>query len=377
MWTNLLLVFVSVFITLGSVEFGLRAYDLTQGGSFFQTHGNIFYQPTLMPLPAPGGAGRVIPFRMFGFDPYRMDGSQRLISSRWGEAYPYRKTVGTYRIVCFGGSTTEDRVDGLHYPLVLQTLLRQRLHRDNIEVINVANSAYATPHSLILLTLDVVSWEPDLVIVSHNINDLLTMYFPGFRPDYWNKFSHPFYMGPDYSERYSWSNVVFQHSRLYWVVKDGLERLRRRITPLAAGIRRRSYGHAPLPEAAAVFRRNLMTFAAIAKAWNITTLIGSQPLQPSEELFLIHMREKPYNDVAVYPYHEEFVHHYQAFNRIAAEAATNAGVGFVDNAKRLGGNPKYFIDHVHYTKEGIIALADSYADYIIAHNLIPPHQMSH
>jgi lysophospholipase L1-like esterase len=360
--TKLLLLIVSIFITLAFLEVGLRSYDVIQGQSFFRPSGNIHGQPMKS----------IVPFRMFGFDPYLTKDSERLISSRWGETYPYRKVTGTYRIVCFGGSTTEHRVEGVHYPLRLQTLLRERLNRQNIEVINVGNSAYATPHSIILLALDVVSWEPDLIIVSHNINDLLAMYFPGFRPDYWNKYAHEYYTRPDYAARYSWSNVVFQHSRLYWFLKNRIDRRQQLSDRTSKGIRRKSYGEFPLPEASAVFERNLLTFIAIAKRWNIETIIGNQPLQPSEKFFLRHMRYKPYNDVVIYPYHEEFVLHHQAFNRIAEDVAASAGVGFVDNAKRLNGEEKYFMDYVHYSREGIMTLADNYANFIIAHNMIRP-----
>ena len=55
-------------------------------------------------------------------------------------------------------------------------------------VISVASSAYATPHSLTLLSLDVLSWDTDLVILSHNINDLQAAYMPGFKPDYSHKY---------------------------------------------------------------------------------------------------------------------------------------------------------------------------------------------
>jgi hypothetical protein len=360
MRTKLLLATGAMLATLLLLELGLRVSDAIQGRGIFHTYSSVFEKPMV----------KTVPFRTFGFDPYRTVGGVRVISSRWGEIYPYHKAPGTFRIVCFGGSTTEDRIDGLHYPLVLQTLLRKRLNRSDIEVINVANSSYATPHALILLILDVISWQPDLVIISHNVNDLLAMYFPGFRPDYWNKFSNPLFTTPDYSSRYSWSNVVFQHSRLYWFIKHRIESLQLRVAPPYPPIRRRSYGPDPLPEAAAVFARNLRTFVIVADAWHIKTIIGSQPLEPSEEFFIRHMRFKPYNDVVVYPLHDEFVKHHHAFNRIAAEVAASTGAGFVDNDAVFGGDRKYFIDFVHYTKAGILKVAEDYADFILAHHMI-------
>ncbi|ETX06172.1 MAG: hypothetical protein ETSY2_18725 [Candidatus Entotheonella gemina] len=118
-------------------------------------------------------------------------GGIRYIASRYQELYPLEKPSGTFRIVAFGGSTTANvqamRSQTPHYPLLLQTQLRRTLARNDIEVINVGNPSYATPHSLILLAFDVLSWQPDLVILSHNINDLTALYWPDFTFDYSNK----------------------------------------------------------------------------------------------------------------------------------------------------------------------------------------------
>src|SRR5262245_5054163 len=351
---------VGIIVTLILVEISLRSYDVMRGRGFFTTQGNVLAQPTT----------KVIPFRTFGFDPYVKVGSEMMISSRWGERYAFQKSAGMTRIVCFGGSTTEGRVNGYHYPLVLQSLLRERLSAQTIEVINVGNSAYATPHSIILLALDVISWNPDLVILSENFNDLLAMYFPDFRVDYWNKYTNEGYIGPDYSQRYTWLNVVFQHSRLYWFLYDRMEQLRYRGERLTPAIHRRSYGPLPSQEASDVFKRNLQTFVHIARSREIPVLLGTQPLQPSEEYFIRHMAHKSYNGVVLYPYHNEFVQHHAAFNRVIRDVATEMGLGMVDNDMIFGGQQHYFIDLIHYTEEGIRKLAENYAEDIIRHGYV-------
>ena len=337
-------------MTFFLLEISLRTYDVVRGHGFFSAQGNILAQPI----------AQSVPFRIFGFDPYVTVGGETMISSRWKETYRFQKRADTIRIVCFGGSTTESRVNGYHYPLVLQSLLRERMANQNIEVINVGNAAYATPHFIILLALDVISWAPDLVILSENINDLLAMYFPGFRLDYGNKYTHEFYMAADYSQRYSWPNVVFQNSRLYWFLYHRVEQLRYRRERLAPGIRRRSYGARPSPEAADVFRRNLQTFVYIARSRGIPVLLGTQPLQPSEEYFVRHMAHKPYNAFVVYPRHDEFVKHHAAFNRVIREVGGEMGLDVVDNDTIFGGQERYFRDYVHHTEEGIRKLAENY-----------------
>lgn len=201
---------------------------------------------------------------------------------------------------------------------MLQSLLRERLKRDDIEVINVGNSAYATPHLLILLELDVIHWKPDLVILSENINDLTAQYFRDFTFDYSNKYSHAYYTTPDYASRYTLPNLLFKNSRLYWFLKSKWEKVainsenEERDKP----IRRRSYGDAPSPVAARVFEQNLNSFIDLAKSRGIRVLLSTQPLQPGEDYFIRDFSHKPYNDVVFYPRHDEFVKHHRFFNNI-------------------------------------------------------------
>jgi len=91
-----LVVFLAFLLVL---ELGLRFVDLAKGrGLDWRGRDRIHNQKPL------------VPFRTFGFDPYASDGAGGLaISSRWDERYPLEQAPDTYRIVCFGGSTTENR----------------------------------------------------------------------------------------------------------------------------------------------------------------------------------------------------------------------------------------------------------------------------
>ena len=358
---TIVLPLLSIFATLLYLEIGIRGYDAFQGGSFFKTKGNILAEPI-----------KLFPFRTFGFSLYKTIDGVTYINSRHGETYPLNKPANTFRIVCIGGSTTEDFVEGIHYPKVLESLLRERLHRENIEVINLGNSAYATPHFIILLALDVISWKPDLVILSENVNDLGAMYFPNFTFDYSHKYSNPFYL-PDYASRFTIPNVLFQHSRLYWFMYHRIHKAR------PHPLQRKSYGDIPTPQSSSVFKRNLQSFVTLAQANRIKVLLASQPFQPSEEFYLRHMVYKPYNNVAVYPLHNEVVSHHKYFNKIIENVATETNSFYLDNDAILNGQEDYFVDPVHYTRKGIEKMADNYANYIIDHHIIsdvPPQTMA-
>ena len=353
-----LLLFTLVFIFLG-LEIAIRSYDAVRGRGFFSNHRNQVLETKSL-----------LPFRTFGFELYRSENGVRYISSRHGELFPVRKPEGTFRIVVFGGSSSENfpayAKERIHYPLILQAELRKALNRESIEVINIANSGYSTAHSLILCTLDVLSWKPDLIIVSHNINDLIASYWPDFTFDYSNKYSDDFFTVPEFESVYTIPNVLFGHSQFYWFVRKRI----RYLTNETISLERKTYGYKPNPLATQIFYRNLRSFVALAKANDINVLLANQPLQPSEEYFVRHMAQKPYNDVVTYPLHEEFVAHHRAFNKIIEQVAEDTQALYLDNETELGTDKSLFVDFVHYTPEGVRVLANNYAQFLLRENVI-------
>ncbi len=359
---RLLAIIISFLFVVFILEFGVRIYDYAKNGiGFFSDERNLISK----------GFRPLIPFRTFGFKLYRTVDGVRYISSCHNELFPIKKPAGTFRIVTFGGSSTENmyayREAEIHYPLLLLAELRDALNTKSIEVINVAFSAYATPHSLILFALDVLSWEPDLIIVSHNINDLTAAYWPDFTFDYSNKYSNEFYAIPNYRSVYTLPNILFQHSRLYWFLHHRIEKIKEN---QAVPIQRKSYGKQPPKAALNVFKRNLRSFAQIAHANKIKVLFGNQPIQPDKEYFLRHTGNKPYNSIIVYPLHEELLAHHRIFNTAIRQVADEMHVMFLDNDSILAGNKDYFVDFIHYTPKGVRILAHNYADYLLRNNVI-------
>jgi lysophospholipase L1-like esterase len=358
------------------VEVGVRSLDSARGAGFFSSPRNLLSEGPR----APRRLKRLHPFRAFGPRVTRRGDDGLYITSRHRERYSFEKPAGTFRIVCFGGSTTEQLVDGVHYPLLLQQRLRAHFGRDDIEVISVANSAYATPHSLALLSFDVLSWSPDLLILSHNVNDLTAMYWPGFVPDYSNKYAHRFFSAPDVRGMImrdralrSLANQVFQHSEVYWLVR---ELLGMNSSGEAEGsgkykpIRRYSYGMEPDPLASSSYERNLRSFVTLAETRGIDVILATQPLFRHQNGFDFHMSFKPYNDIVEYPLHEEFLSHHDAYNEILSRVAREEGAGLVDNDARLAGELDYFLDFVHYQRAGMDEVTSGFFEHIVSSGLI-------
>ena len=356
----------SVFVLLAAAEIGVRCYDWYRGQGFFSTFRNPLAKEV-----------EILPFRAFGFKLYGSKDGKPAIMGRWGESFPLEKGKNVYRVLCLGGSTTENgdvyKQAGLHYPLVLQRLLQKKYPGREIQVLNLGKSAYSTAHSLILLELNALDWQPDLIIISHNINDLTAAYFPGFVPDYSNKYGSKYYtLSARLLEEYNTLNLLMQHFQLYWILKGRVQARLDQDRTEQAQFKRRSYGMDPPPDAARTFARNLESMVLLARLRGVDVILGTQPLEPSEEYFRRHMGHKPYNDRVLYPLQKEFGSHHGAYNRIAAKVAAATGAFLVDNDRLFGGDRKYFVDLVHYTRSGVERLAGDYYDCIVANGLIRP-----
>lgn len=308
------------------------------------------------------------PFRTFGIDHYVEQNGRLYICSRHLELYPFEKGENTYRIVCCGGSTTENmssfNLTGKHYPLLLQEKLRQRFRDKTIEVINVGNSSYTTAHSLILLELDIISWKPDLVILSHNYNDLVTGYWDErFRVDYSHKFLYDFY---NPLERLTLFNILFQNSALYGMLWEKFSRFR--VGP--KDIKQKSRSNLPRSISIEIFSRNLQSFIAIAKSNGIEVILGNQSIYPDKKTFLEFAPRLPYNRIITWPLFSEFVNHHLYFNTRLGEIAQESNVWYLDNDTFFNHNKNLFYDIIHYTPEGVQRLATHYNEFIIKNNIV-------
>lgn len=79
-----------------------------------------------------------------------------------------------FTIFCLGGSTTEwPDSHGTSWPLMLEKELRQLYGTDTIMVFNFGKQWYTSLHTLINYETNLRQLNPDVIILMHNINDLL------------------------------------------------------------------------------------------------------------------------------------------------------------------------------------------------------------
>lgn len=267
-----------------------------------------------------------------------------------------------FRIVCIGGSTTQDATafgeEGITYPTALQAALNEQLGADRdivVETINFGIASHSTLHDLIMLETEALQLKPDLVIVYENINDLLVNYFPGpTTPAYANKFLHPFYLPPEFqADRKHW----LDNSRVYSWASRGLRRLfwyQVRYTDEPIELRH-----------AEVFRTNLRNICAIARLHEIPLMFGQQAMVADRELFERHFKTKCYNPDISYPRAQQFKEHFERYNAIVRQVAAEQGVICADPYSLLKDRPELFADVVHLHAEGARLVGREFARTLI------------
>lgn len=100
----------------------------------------------------------------------------------------YEKPENEYRIACLGGSTTER-----WYPQIMNGILDSVwTHESKPVVLNFGVSSWTSAHSMVNYLLNVVEFEPDMLIIHHGWNESEVRNSPkeAFRPDYSHAFKY-------------------------------------------------------------------------------------------------------------------------------------------------------------------------------------------
>lgn len=114
-------------------------------------------------------------------------------SNRLGYAgvreYDIQRHDNSVRIMVVGGSTVENCAPELgpdsSWPAVLEDILNSQFVDTDIEVVNAGLAGYSSVESMVDFALKGVELQPDILLIYHNINDVLTIQMAdGFKPDY-------------------------------------------------------------------------------------------------------------------------------------------------------------------------------------------------
>jgi len=252
------------------------------------------------------------------------------------------KQPGTFRVLCFGGSTTFGvGPEGTTWPEVLEEELKRRFPGRAFEVFNLGQDTASSAFSVVNLALVGVHLEPDLVIVYQCANDLAALGYKGARTDYAHRlkdFSYPPSVGMHLPR---W---VF-HSRLVTVVCHAIDTRLGAYDLFSNSLIPAEKSENPY-EGEQAFLSNLRTLVEISRGYGAKAILST-----------FHS----YDDVEAYRY----------FNPKIRAIARELGVPLCDQAGLIPHHDKaYHIDDIHFTVVGRQAMAKNYADLIEAEGLV-------
>lgn len=266
------------------------------------------------------------------------------------------KPTAEIRIVAIGGSTTEDvwNEEGLHWPLWLERELRVITSAD-VRVYNTGMSAYTSAHTIVRLALDVLDYEPDFVIVMHNVNDLVVNYRAAIRGEPVDSHYLVAYGEKRMTGDVTEADIVI--SRLAHAVSRRLEALRQpdEIVPegydISAGL--------------VHFTRNLRTIEALTTSRGSELILLTMPLCSSESVYrTVEFHGRRQFSAALPADFEAFKHDFGRYNGAVMSVAEGQAVTAVDMAALFGGDQEYFSDFVHYNSKGSRRFGELLADQI-------------
>ena len=290
-----------------------------------------------------------------------------------GREVPRRKSPSTFRIICVGGSTTENAYvdDDETYPAQLERMLQKQYPDTNVEVLNAGLSAYSTAHTLINFQLNLVELEPDLLIVYQAVNDLMPMAYDNFWSDYRN-----FYKG------YHLRRAVATDLRLdpqwpAWVLRTGLGQLAARarrgmMSWIGDELPERpdQFVHRLPPIILRVYDRNLRHLVELARAEGCEVCLATfaHTIRPGmSEEDMRRLRRFPwFHHLSPWGVSEAI----DTMNGIVRGIHEDSHTLFVDHAALMPKSYEYFLDMCHKRAAGCRLMARHFADAIAADGVI-------
>lgn len=278
-----------------------------------------------------------------------------------GEEIEVPKPKSTYRIVLIGESSTyEEQVKDWKkdWARGLEKELREMYSYDGIEVINAGIPGWTTWESLINLEFKVVYLNPDLIIIYHGTNDVLSRLVPP---------SH--YFSDNTGRRKQWE----QKSCIYPFCSKVIQKLLKRerddfdVDASTAGKALdpgydKVLGMTPLEayenNKPIYFEINLRNMIAIAREQGIDVLLSTWAYSDQFD---------PATDYTA-SYHSWFG--FNQNNEVVKNVGKNKGVPVYDFASEIPKDKEFWADGRHANERGVKLKSELFANYIYQNKII-------
>lgn len=352
---NIGLATISAAVFLLLLEGGLRLYDLLRGVPLIRQD-----PATTLFEPHP-----YLPTILRPSSHYR-DGDTSGEINSLGFRGPERgvsKAPGTFRVICVGGSTTFGagiRGDDRTYPAFLERRLEEMWPKRRVEVWNAGVPGYTTAENTIYLSLRIIDFGPDLIVLYEGYNDFKPNRYPDFRSDY----AH--WRDRERIPRRSPLEGLRLYAKLHDLAQRWLADPEAEVRDPASGERLRRHdrvGEAGL----AAFERNLRSMVAVARAAGaeVALVTNAHPctaenLERRSDLFAYLPRYQP--NLTFAGVQDAF----RRYNEVIRKVARAEGAVLADAEVEIPPDPALFVDHVHFNARGAEIFAGVVAEAIRA-----------
>lgn len=257
-----------------------------------------------------------------------------------------------FNIYCLGGSTTEfkDKM-GRDWPSLVEKSLKEKYGLSQIRVSNFGKQWYTTQHSLINYIQNLRCYKPDLIIIMHNINDLLqnadhSRFSNGkFRADYGH------FLGPE-------MHLIKYRSFIGFAI-DIFDKLwyQEKTTVIDT-----NYFPGLLS-----FERNLHTLIDLTKSDGTKLVLMTQPniykisMNKDELKVLTMLNKEAIGDGKKWSFGTA-LNGINQYNNKIREIAEKSGLDLIDLESYIPKSLDYFYDDVHYEIKAYELIADKVSE---------------
>jgi len=293
--------------------------------------------------------------------PFRIDNNGFLL--------PHNIHVDPEHIIVFmGGSSVESMYvdENLRFPRLTELELEDNLG-ETVNVYNAGASGNHALHSVNLLLNKIVPLKPDIVVISHAINDYVSL---SYDHTYWVENSNRSiifdindYLPPTPNYTFFWhlrGLVRTIYPNIYQSIYNITHKIANPTTPQADidewQDKRQEVVSRNIDNMKQQFTSTLNTLLDICINYNITPVLMTQAnrFKVEPDSVLLDWMDKTLK--AGITYHE-FKTEYDSFNYITREIAKMKDIVLIDLDKSIPKENKYIYDSVHYNDNGSILVS--------------------
>ncbi len=287
-------------------------------------------------------------------EPFHNQDNNGFRTDSLGFILPYRSLDSSeFRVVFMGGSTTE----------CLAVSEEKRVHRavekqlDKTTCLNIGNSGNHSMHTLDIFANKVLAYNPNVVVINHNVNDLSILLNTG---TYHNQHHQRSLLLTSSEDLYSY--VVGYPKN--WFVRNFIPHISLVLLPTTfegGGLPlRREFPDGPLREdlnsdsLKYLFKKSMKGLVEYSKSWGVKPVLMTQGSCYKHYDIGNLERYRCYNLDSLH----------NVFNQVVRDVALECGVDLVDAEFLMEDNKAYFYDVVHYTDSGSVFISDHIASTV-------------